>query len=183
MTVEQFLELPDDGVERWLIRGELRENSENDMNRRRPDHARSCAHITTFLYNWVRSQPRPRGGVYSGDTIFKLNPASESVVGIDVAYVSADLEAETRKGAAFVDGAPVIAAEVLSPSEKIEDIAEKIREYIDAGVAQVWIADPNFQMVVVHRPGAEPVAYNRQQELSGEPDLPGFRVRVAELFE
>ena len=35
---EELLAMPDDGVERWLIRGELRENRESDMNRRNPDH-------------------------------------------------------------------------------------------------------------------------------------------------
>jgi hypothetical protein len=30
MTAEEFLALPDDGVERWLIRGELRENRKSD---------------------------------------------------------------------------------------------------------------------------------------------------------
>jgi len=34
MTAEELLAMPDDGVERWLIRGELRENRESDMNRR-----------------------------------------------------------------------------------------------------------------------------------------------------
>lgn len=183
MTAADLLALPDDGVERWLIRGELRENRDNDMNRRRPDHARTCAKITTRLTMWVQSQARPRGEVYTGDTIFKLTPDSSSVVGVDIAYVSPELEAKTKKGAALIDGPPVIAAEVLSPSEKIEDIAEKIHAYLDAGVAHVWIADPNFDMVIVHRPNCEPVAYNRQQELTAEPDLPGFRVRVSELFE
>jgi hypothetical protein len=48
--------LPDDGVERWLIRGELRENRATDTNRRRPDHGRTCARIVTALTN-----PRPLG--------------------------------------------------------------------------------------------------------------------------
>jgi hypothetical protein len=30
MTVDEFLAMPDDGVERWLIRGRLRENREVD---------------------------------------------------------------------------------------------------------------------------------------------------------
>jgi Uma2 family endonuclease len=77
----------------------------------------------------------------------------------------------------------VIAVEVLSPSEKVEEVAEKIWEYLNAGVAQVWVADPNFDTVTVHRPDMEPALFNRHQELMGEPDLPGFRVLVAELFE
>jgi Uma2 family endonuclease len=183
MTTEEFLALPDDGVERWLIRGELRENRDIDMNRRSPDHGRTCSNITTCLKNWVGRQPRPRGSVYVGDTLFKMLPDSDSTVGVDVAYVSPELEGRTPRPAKIIEGPPVIAVEVLSPSEKKADITEKIWEYLEAGVAQVWIADSDFQTITVFRRDAEPVAFNRQQELSGEPDLPGFRVQVSELFE
>jgi len=183
MTTEELLAMPDDGVERWLIRGELRENRDIDMNRRSPDHGRTCTNVAMFLKNWVRSQQRPRGNVYSGDTMFKMRPDSDSTVGIDVAYVSPEVESRTPRRAKVVDGMPVIAVEVLSPSDKQADITEKVHEYLDVGVAQVWVANPDFQTLTVYRADAEPVSFNRQQELSGEPDLPGFRARVSELFE
>src|ERR671925_167188 len=93
MTTEELLAMPDDGVERWLIRGELRENPEADMNRRSPDHGRTCVSIAYFLKSWVRSQKPPRGNVYSGDTLFKLREDRDTTVGIDVAYVSPATEA------------------------------------------------------------------------------------------
>jgi hypothetical protein len=55
MTTEELLAMPDDGVERWLIRGELRENRDIDMNRRSPDHGRTCTSIGFFLKQWVRA--------------------------------------------------------------------------------------------------------------------------------
>jgi hypothetical protein len=63
LTTDDLLAMPDDGVERWLIRGELRENLEADMNRRSPDHGRTTANVSMFLKAWVRCQPRPRGNV------------------------------------------------------------------------------------------------------------------------
>jgi Uma2 family endonuclease len=183
VTTEELLAMPDDGVERWLIRGELRENRDIDMNRRSPDHGRTCTSIATFLKNWVRSQPSPRGNVYVGDTMFRMRPDSALTVGVDVAYVSAEVEARTVRRAKVVDGVPVVAVEVLSPSDKQADITEKVEEYLDAGVGQVWVANPDFQTLTVFRPGIEPVAYNPRQEFAADPDLPGFRVQVAELFE
>lgn len=183
LTTEDLLAMPDDGVERWLIRGELRENSEVDVNRRSPDHGRTVANVTTFLKNWVRAQNRPRGSVYTGDTRFRLRTDLTTTVGIDVAYVDAALEAQTPKGSKVVAGIPIIAAEVLSLSDKHEDVSEKIDEYLTVGVAQVWMVDPDFETVTVYRRDREPVLFARSQELSGEPELPGFRVRVAELFE
>jgi Uma2 family endonuclease len=61
-------------------------------------------------------------------------------------------------------------------------MVEKIRAYLDAGVALVWLVDPDFRTVVVYRPDAAPQMFNIEHELSGEPHLPGFVVAVARLF-
>jgi Uma2 family endonuclease len=106
MTAEELLDLPDDGVERWIIRGELRENPEADMNRRSPDHGRTTVNVATALKNWVRTQPLPRGNIYGGDTVFRLRKESETTVGVDVAYISSDLEARTPRRAKIIEGAP-----------------------------------------------------------------------------
>jgi len=183
VTTDALLAMPDDGVERWLIRGELRENAETDMNRRSPDHGRTTVSVGAALKNWVRTQPVPRGNVYGGDTIFRLRKDSETTVGVDVAYISAELETRTPRRTKVVDGVPVLVAEVLSPSDKHEDVTERVEEFLDVGVAMVWIVDPDFDTVTVHRQNAKPQLFNRDQELTAEPHLPGFHVKVAELFE
>ena len=53
--------------------------------------------------------------------------------------------------------------------------------YLEVGTV-VWVVDPDFRTVSVHRPGRFVEGFNETQELSGEPELPGFRVRVADLF-
>jgi Uma2 family endonuclease len=97
--------------------------------------------------------------------------------------VSAELRANTPKGKRVVEGVPVLAVEILSPSDVHSDMTEKVQEYLNVGVAAVWVIDPDFEIVTVFRPDAEPVTFNRQQDLAADPYLPGFRVRVAELFE
>ena len=183
MTAEELLAMPDDGVERWLIRGELRENAESDMNRRNPDHSGVMTRVASRLDRWLDAQPAPRGKIYTGDAAFKLRADSPSLVGIDVAYVSAALRAKTPKRGKLVEGVPILAVEILSPSDVHADITEKVQEYLDVGVAAVWVIDPDFETVGVYRPGKEPELRNRGEELTGETYLPGFRVRVAELFE
>ncbi len=183
MTAEEFLALPDDGVERWLIRGELRENRESDMNRRNPDHSGTMTRIAAVLDAWLRSRPQPRGKIYTGDVAFKLRSTSPSLVGIDVAYVSAELRAKTPKRRKVIEGVPILAVEIMSPSDVHSDTTEKVEEYLDVGVAAVWVIDPDFETISVYLSGKEPELFNRQEELSAEPYLPGFRLRVAELFE
>lgn len=183
MTAEELLAMPDDGVERWLIRGELRENPETDMNRRNPDHSGTMTRVASRLDRWLDTQPSPRGKIYTGDVTFKLRPDSDTLVGIDVAYVSADLRAKTPKGRKLVDGVPILAVEILSPSDVHSDVTEKVQEYLDTGVAVVWVVDPDFETVSAYMRSEEPRLFNRSQELAAEPHVPGFRVRVAELFE
>ena len=183
MTAEELLAMPDDGVERWLIRGELRENTESDMNRRNPDHSGTMTNVAAIVREWMRSQPGPRGKVYTGDAAFKLRPDSPTLVGVDVAYVSPELRAKTPKGRKIIEGVPVLAVEILSPSDVHSDITEKVQEYLDTGVALVWVIDPDFETVAAYSRDDEPRLFNRGQELTAEPHLPGFGVRVAELFE
>lgn len=183
MTAEEFLALPDDGVERWLIRGELHEDRDSEMNRRNPDHSGVMATLIGFIRSWVLSQPTPRGRVYAGDVAFKLRSDRETLVGIDAAYISSELRSSTPKGAKIVAGVPVLAVEILSPSDTQANITGKVQEYLAVGVPLVWIVDPTFETVIVYRPDAEPAIFNNQQDLTADPHLPGFRVRVAELFE
>lgn len=183
MTADELLALPDDGVERWLIRGELRENPETDMNRRNPDHSGTMFNVAGLVAAWLRTQSQPHGKAYAGDVSFKLQRDRETLVGIDVAYISAELVAKTPKGCKVVDGVPILAVEIVSPSDVHSNMAEKVREYLDVGVALVWVIDPDFEMVTVFQRDHEPVSFNKQHELNGDPHLPGLRVKVAELFQ
>lgn len=180
MTAEEVLAMPEDDVVRELIRGELKEYP---MTTRRPIHAEITATLTALLRNWAVVQSKPRGRVYSGEVRCRLRTDPDTLVGIDVAYISPELGAATARNANLIDGPPVLAVEVLSPSDQHVDIAAKVREYLAAGVKLVWIVDPDFSTVVVHRPNEEPELRNRHQRLSGEPWLSGFDVAVAEIFD
>ena len=71
---------------------------------------------------------------------------------------------------------------ILSPSDRHEEVSEKVRAYLDSGVALIWLVDPDFRSVRMHRPGAPPELFDELQELSGESHLPGLRVPVAGIF-
>jgi Uma2 family endonuclease len=179
MTTEELLALPDDGIDRELIRGELRESP---MTTRSAPHCRAMSNLAFLLGDWVRKQPQPRGGVYTGDVRVRIERNPDTFVGIDLAYISADLAARTAKKALFFDGLPILAIEIVSPTETAEGMAEKVHAYLDAGVPLVWEVNPFFDTVTVYRPDAPPQLFNDQQELTAEPHLPGLRVPVAEVF-
>jgi Uma2 family endonuclease len=186
MTSEEFLALPDDGVERWLIRGQLREKKpqpgEKPKTVRNRTHSRIMARVTKFLDNWLDGQPEPRGQVLCGEAGVRLRRDPDTTAGVDVVYVSAEVMARQPDDTTLIDGVPVLAVEILSPNDTQEEINEKIDDYLAVGVPLVWVIDPHHRTVEIFRPGTEPELVNALQELSGEPHLPGFRVAVAQLF-
>jgi Uma2 family endonuclease len=189
MTTEQLLAFPDDGIERWLIRGQLREKPAlvgqsrgKKMTVRNRWHSRILIRVGYLLENWQQGQPEPRGSVLGGEAGVRLTSDPDTTVGVDVVYISPEVAARQSKDTTLIDGVPVLAVEILSPSDTQDEINEKIDSYLSAGVPLVWIIDPRRRTVTIHRPNQEPEMVNVHQELSGEPHLPGFHVPVAELF-
>lgn len=179
MTTEELLALPDDGIDRELIRGELRESP---MTTRSGLHCIAMANLTHLLLKWVGQQARPRGRVYTGDARVRVRRNPDTFVGSDLVYLSPAQAAASPPGAPFIDGPPALVIEIHSPYDTAEGIAEKVREYLAAGVPLVWEVNPFFRTVTIHRPDAHPEMVNANQELTAEPHLPGFRAPVADVF-
>jgi Uma2 family endonuclease len=183
MTAEEFLALPDDGVERWLIRGELREKRDTDMTLRNKVHSITEGQLTGLLWMWLRAQPEPRGAVVCGEAGFLLRRTPTTITaGVDVAVITAEQADARVPDTALVDGPPVLIAEVLSPYDKTEEVVERVEEYLACGVPLVWVLHPYFKTISVHRPGQDPVALDVRHTLVGDPELPGFSAPVAEFF-
>ncbi len=180
MTNAELLAIPEDGMERNLIRGVLKEKPKSFQNR---FHSKSEASIVRLLWNWVLTLPAPRGEIHSGEAGVYLSRDPDTTVGIDVAYISAETAAAQTDDSTMIEGVPILAVEILSPSDTTEEINDKIDLYIAAGVKQVWIVDPHFRTVRVHRQGRKTEFFTDDEDLTAEPDLPGFRVSVASLFE
>ncbi len=180
MSTEELLALPADGLDRWLIRGQLRERPTTVRNRW---HSRILMRIGWLLGNWLDTLPPPRGAILGGEVGCRLARDPDTTVGIDLIYVGQELARHEPPDTTLIDGVPILAVEILSPSDTLEDIDEKVDSYLQAGGALVWVVDPHDQTVLIYRPGVPPTLVNTTQELSGEPHLPGFRVPVARIFE
>ena len=179
MTAEEFLALPDDGVERWLIRGQLREKRDTDMTRRNRPHSITEARITKILGNWLDAQPSPRGEIVCGEAGFILRRDPESSVGVDIALITAAQADAITPDTTLIEGPPVLIAEVLSPNDTEDEVAERVEEYLACGVPVVWLISTRFRTVTIHRPNTSPLA---RDTLSGDPELPGFSCPVADFF-
>ena len=186
-----LIDQPYDGVDRYVLDGELRENPSGAldfetgeiMTVRNRLHSRATTATGGELRNWLRTFPLPRGEVLTGDAGVRLALDPDRTFGVDVLFVSAKVLAAQTGESTIVEGVPTLCVEILSPSEVMEKIDEKTDASLAAGVPLVWLLDLHDKSVTAYSPGAEPIFFNRLMEITGEPHLPGFRVPVANLFE
>lgn len=180
MTVEEFLALPDDpGVRRELIYGELREET---VTTRNPRHAGCVGLISHALHSWSAANKVADVFIGTGDVRCRLPNADQSLVGIDVGGFMGDEVIHQASEDSLLTIAPVVAVEVLSSTDTHQSVREKIKLYLAAGVAQAWIADPDFHVISVYRSDRQPQSRNSDEILTGNPELSGFSVNVASLF-
>jgi Uma2 family endonuclease len=78
---------------------------------------------------------------------------------------------------------PELAVEVVSPSDKADDLLEKVEEYFAAGVVQVWVVYPRRRVAHVFESFTSIRVVSTGQDLEGGALLPGFRLPLATLFE
>lgn len=175
-TVEDLDRLPDDGWKHELQVGFLLAEPLPGMR-----HGRVAAEIGARLAGFVRR--RRLGVVVANDTGFVLSRAPDTVRGPDVAFVTAERFAAVGDRVSVFPGAPDLAVEVLSPSNTPSGVHAKVGDYLAAGTRLVWVVDSEAETVAVHRSLLSPRRLGGEEILEGEDVLPGFRVRVARLFE
>ena len=174
LTATDYWHLPDNGMQRALVRGEVVEAMPPGGR-----HGVIAAILSTLLHLWARSGPRGVVGVESG---FVLGRNPDTVRGPDVFYVRPARIPAGGIPEAFWEIAPDLAVEVVSPTETAEEIREKIRDYLQAGTPLVWVIYPRTQEVVVHTPDGLARTLSIGDTLGAPDVLPGFNCTVAELF-
>jgi Uma2 family endonuclease len=178
-TAEDLFAMPEDGIERELIRGQLREKL---VSSRGLHHSLLISRLSDFLSRWLVHHPVMRGAILSADVAVRLCREPETVVGIDVAFFTAEALSNTFPGQSFTEGPPVLAVEVMSPSDTFDGIADRMELYLEHGVTVVWIVNPRFHTITVHRANDIARIFDFTDELDGEPELPGFRAPMVEIF-
>ena len=79
--------------------------------------------------------------------------------------------------------APELAVEVVSPTDQIEEVLDKIFEYFQAGVLLVWVVFPNHRLIHVYEATNKVRAIAEPDHLDGGTVLPGFQLPLDRLFD
>jgi Uma2 family endonuclease len=75
---------------------------------------------------------------------------------------------------------PDIAIEVVSKNDSYSEINEKVLAYLDYGVKEIWVIDPQAKNALVHKPEKTQMLGKEDSILSDL--LPNFELKLSELF-
>jgi Uma2 family endonuclease len=141
--------------------------------------------IASRLMRWMIScDPEGRFGQVVIEMLFRIDQATELQLRPDLAFVSHARWPRDRpapRGAAW-DVVPDLAVEVVNPSSSANEVIDKLHEYFQAGVQQVWLVYPRRSEIYVYEAPTRVRILGRGDELDGEALLPGFRLPLATLF-
>lgn len=171
MTEDEFLRLPDDGRKYELVDGERKEVPAN------VEHDGIGANIIALLMPYTRR----RGILCSSQAGFRMT--SGNIRCPDVSFTLKERLPDGKAPRSFGDFAPDLCIEIISPTEDPQDMMRKVREYFASNAQQVWHLYPETQRVIVYQSPTSRAIYEADAELDGGNLLPGFRCRVADLFD
>jgi Uma2 family endonuclease len=176
LTAEEYSKLPDAGQPSELVRGKIVE-----INVPTPKHGRICCCVGLSLGEFVESRDIGHVMVNDSGVITTRNP--DTVRGADVSYYS---YARLPKGPVpegYLQVAPELVVEVLSPTDRWSELHVKTAEYLKAGVLIVCALDPNTPSAHLYYPNRPPRILASEDDLEFPEVLGEFRVPVGRLYE
>ncbi len=131
---------------------------------------------------WLWNRQTKLGVVFDSSTGFHLpNGADRSP---DASWVKLErwqaLTLEEREG--FAPICPDFVVELRSPSDSMEKLRPKMREYMENQARLGWLIDRKNRKVEIYRQGQNIEVLDNPTTLSGEDVLPGFVLDLTEVW-
>lgn len=172
-TDQELEDLPANGHKHELLNGRL------IVSPVPANHGAICVRLILLIGAFV--QRRKLGELYDSSTGFRI---SESILlSPDVSFVSrARLKKVFRGPDKFLRGAPDLAIEVLSPSDRTQLLNQKLDLHFEHGTRLVWTVNWKLEQVHIYRPDSISALTQSTDFLLGDGVLPGFKCRLHQLF-
>jgi Uma2 family endonuclease len=100
----------------------------------------------------------------------------------DAAFVRRPWKGQFLSKEGYTKDVPELIAEVVSPSDRVYDVEQRIGEFLRAGTKLVWVINPKTRSAkVIHPDGVEwPIP--ETGTLEGEDILPGLSIPLASIL-
>ncbi|MGH7620125.1 MAG: Uma2 family endonuclease, partial [Gemmatimonadaceae bacterium] len=132
VTPEEFLTHPAAAGASELVRGEVRV-----MTPAGGAHGVIAAAVFRALDAFVEANAL--GMCFADNTGFRLPGLDDTVRSPDAAFVRADRLPASGIGTGWMDVAPDLVVEIISPNETTADLESKLSDYRSAGTVLVWV--------------------------------------------
>lgn len=168
LSLQEWLLEPIEGTE-W-VNGQIIEK--NYMGSK---HGRIQAKLARYWGNYKDSSGQ--GGEVYTETACRTNEQGRCP---DVAYLTPELATQFEEFTALSQSF-ILIAEVVSPTDRAEDVFAKVKEYLDSGCEEVWVIFPESQWVITIT-NEQQVFYRNGEEARTQKILAGFAIAVDELL-
>ncbi|MBX3055205.1 MAG: Uma2 family endonuclease [Anaerolineae bacterium] len=142
-------------------------------------HGRYEFEMARFLGNFV--EEHNLGVVMVGEVGVYTRRNPDTVRGADVLFISHERLAQVTPGG-FMDVAPELIVEVMSPSDRWSEVRKNIKEYFEVGVTAVLIVEPEEQTLALHRSPTDIQEFTLNDTLTLTDILPGFNLPLHQLW-
>ena len=178
VTADELFAMENDGYRYDLLAGNLIRVSPAGFR-----HGRLAAEIAYRLRAFVGDHPG-LGVVVGAETGFRLSRNPDTVLGPDAAVVRPERLPSPEVQSGYLELAPDLVVEIVSPSDRWTTVSEKVDSYLAAGVSLVWVVEPKARAVRVYTSEAAErrMRADHDDVLEAEPVLSGFGLPLTELF-
>ncbi len=142
-------------------------------------HDRTCRRLQRLLESFI---DEGNLGEVFGEAGYVLARDPDTVRGPDLSFVSRE-RLSSFDDTRFFSGAPDLAVEILSPSNRRGAMHAKVADYLAAGARLVWVIDPARRSITTYRTLLAPRRLESHETLDGEDVLPGLVIPLASIFE
>ncbi|MFM9840411.1 MAG: Uma2 family endonuclease [Cyclobacteriaceae bacterium] len=137
--------------------------------------------VSSELNLWNRKSKL--GFTFGNNAGFKLS--NGAIKSPDAAFVSkariSELAPHQKKG--FYQVCPDFVIEILSDSDSLPQLKEKMKEWIDNGCILAWLINPQKKKTTIYRANEKTEEVSFHTILSGENLLPNFKINLKDIFD
>ena len=194
VSVAEFMALPDDGNRHELVRGEIRVMPPPKGEHGFVETAMTEA-IGRYLYDraislgWelrqgIGARNRLVGRVGGELGLRFAVPDDPSMIrGADGVYIPPQqLAAVPWDGREYLPAVLALVIEVISASDRADQVNEKVQDYLDGGARRVWLVYPEQRRVHIHDAHAPTRVVRGESSLTDDELLPGFALPLNLVF-
>ena len=118
------------------------------------------------------------------EMLFGIDPESKLQRRPDIAFISAGrwpIRRPAPRTAAW-EVVPDLVVEVVSPTDRAEDLLGKVREFFEAGTRVAWVVYPVLRVAHIFEGFDHVRVFNEAGAIDGGTILPGFELPMTTLF-